>query len=74
MLSEGFRRLDDLRRLALSEARYRSLVESTDFFVMLLEMDGSYTYISPQVEQWTGHAPAEFYAASFLIARSLSKY
>ena len=29
---------------------------------MLLEMDGSYTYLSPQIEEWTGHAPEAFYA------------
>ncbi len=62
VLSEGFRRLDDLRRLALSEERYRILVETPNFVVMLLRPDGSYTYVSPQISEWLGYGPEEFYA------------
>ncbi len=62
VLSEGFHRLEDLRNLALSEERYRTLVETPDFIVMLLQPNGIYEYVSPQVEQWIGYAPEEFYA------------
>ena len=34
MLSEGFRRVEDLQQLALSEQRYRTLVETPNFVVM----------------------------------------
>jgi two-component system, NtrC family, sensor kinase len=61
-LSDGFQRLDDLERLAQSEARYRTLVETPDFVVMLLDRQGHYRYISPQVESWLGYKPEDFYA------------
>lgn len=60
-LSEGFRRMDDLRELARSEKRYRTLVETPNFVVMLLDTDGNYLYVSPQIEQWLGHTPNDFY-------------
>ncbi|MFT5373481.1 MAG: PAS domain S-box-containing protein, partial [Candidatus Latescibacterota bacterium] len=62
VLSEGFRRIGDLRSLALSEERYRTLVETPDFIVMLLKPDGTFQYISPQIKQWIGYAPEDFYA------------
>ena len=62
VLSEGFHRIGDLRSLALSEERYRTLVETPDFIVMLLDPNGVYQYVSPQVKQWIGYAPEEFYA------------
>ena len=37
MLSEGFGRLEDQQQLALSEASYRTLVETPDIVVMLLD-------------------------------------
>jgi PAS domain S-box-containing protein len=60
-LSEGFRRMEDLQELSRSEKRYRTLVETPNFVVMLLDADGNYLYVSPQVEQWLGHTPEDFY-------------
>jgi len=48
--------------LRKSEERYRTLVETPDLGVMLLNVDGQYQYVSPQVEQWTGYTSEEFYA------------
>ncbi|NKB70810.1 MAG: PAS domain S-box protein [Candidatus Latescibacteria bacterium] len=61
LLSQGFKRMDDLSRLALSEAQYRTLVETPDFVVMQLDSQGNYLYVSPQVRQWLGHDPEDFY-------------
>jgi len=60
-LSEGFRRREDLQQLALSEGRYRTLVETPNFVVMLLDVEGNYLYVSPQIEEWLGYSPEEFY-------------
>ena len=60
-LSEGFRRMDDLQELARSEKRYRTLVETPNFVVMLLDSDGSYLYVSPQIVDWLGYTPDDFY-------------
>ena len=61
VLSEGFRRVKDLQQLALSEQRYRTLVETPNFVVMLLDGEGNYLYVSPQTETWLGYSPREFY-------------
>ena len=61
VLSEGFRRMDDLEQLGLSERRYRTLVETPNFVVMLLDAESNYLYVSPQIEDWLGYAPDEFY-------------
>ena len=45
-----------------SEARYRSLVETPDIVVMLMDLEGQYLYVSPQVESFIGYKPEEFYA------------
>ena len=63
-LSEGFRRMEDLQELARSEKRYRTLVETPNFVVMLLDADGNYLYVSPQIEQWLGYSPEDFYQTS----------
>ena len=60
-LSEGYRRMEDLQQLALSEERYRTLVETPNFVAMLLDAEGNYLYVSPQIEDWLGYAPEEFY-------------
>ena len=60
-LSEGFRRMEDLQELARSEKRYRTLVETPNFVVMLLDSDGNYLYVSPQIEAWLGYSPEDFY-------------
>ena len=60
-LSDGFRRMEDLQQLALSEQRYRTLVETPNFVVMLLDAEGNYLYVSPQIETWLGYSPREFY-------------
>jgi PAS domain S-box-containing protein len=62
VLSEGFSRLDDLQRLAASEERYRTLVETPHIVAILLDTKGNYIYVSPNVEQVTGWQPEEFYA------------
>ena len=61
MFSEGFQRMEDLQHLAHSEERYRMLVETPDYVVMLVDLEGSYLYISPQTQSWLGYAPEEFY-------------
>lgn len=63
-LSEGFRRMEDLQELARSEKRYRTLVETPNFVVMLLDSDGNYLYVSPQIEAWLGYTPDDFYRTS----------
>ena len=63
-LSDGFRRMEDLQQLALSEQRYRTLVETPNFVVMLLDAEGNYLYVSPQIESWLGYSPREFYRDS----------
>ena len=61
VLSEAFRRLEDLERQARSEARYRSLVETPDHMVFLQDTNGRFLYVSPQTEAWTGYSIEEFY-------------
>lgn len=61
-LSSGFQRIEDLRRLALSEARYRRLIETPDFLVFLLDSEGNYIYVTPRVNEWLGRSPEDFYA------------
>ena len=60
VLSEGFRRLEDLEQLAASEQRYRTLVETPNLGVMLLEPSGRYIYASPKIEELTGYTPEDF--------------
>ena len=60
VISEGYRRLDDLRRAHESEERYRSLIETPDLIVAMYGTDGSLLYINPQVEKWTGYSPDDF--------------
>ena len=62
VLSSSFQRIDDLRRLALSEARYRTLIETPDFIVLLLDPAGNYVYVTPRVQEWLGLSPEDFYA------------
>lgn len=59
VLGMGFRRLRDLRHLVESEERYRTLVESTHFGVLLVRNDGTLDYVSPMVERLTGHASSD---------------
>ena len=69
VLSSGFQRIDDLRRLALSEARYRTLIETPDFIVFLLDPAGNYIYVTPRVYEWLGLSPEDFYADPQIGAR-----
>jgi PAS domain S-box-containing protein len=71
VLSEGFRRVDDLEHLAVSEARYRSLVETSDFVVMLVRPSGPYLFVSPQVTEWIGYDPEDFYVDSNILSKLL---
>ena len=61
VLAEGFRRVDDLEQMAQSENRYRTLVETPNFVVLLLDAEGNYLYVSPQIENWLGYTAEEFY-------------
>ena len=60
VLSEGFRRLDDLQRLAASEERYRALVETPHIVAMVLDKSGRFVYVSPNVERVTGWRQEDF--------------
>ena len=60
VVSEGYRRLDDLRRAHESEERYRSLIETPDLIVSMYRTDGALLYVNPQVEKWTGYSPEDF--------------
>lgn len=60
-LSTGLQRIEDLRNLSQSEARYRALLETPDFVVFVLNAKGHYTYASPQVQDWLGREPQDFY-------------
>ena len=62
VLSEGFRRIEDLRQLSLSEERYRSLVETPDFVVLQFSLNGNLLYVAPQMEKWLGYSPEELSA------------
>ena len=68
-LSDGFRRMEDLQDLKLSEQRYRTLVETPNLVVMLIDTEGNFLYTSPQIETWLGYAPADFYNDSSLMMR-----
>ncbi|MBL7041133.1 MAG: PAS domain S-box protein [Pirellulaceae bacterium] len=68
VLSEGFRRVEDLQQMAMSERRYRTLVETPNFVVMLLDPEGNYLYVSPQIEAWLGYSPAAFYQDAALVS------
>ncbi len=45
--------------LVSSEERFRNLVESTGDFVWEVNVEGLYTYVSPQVEKLLGYRPEE---------------
>ena len=62
VLSAGFQQLEQHQDLARAEARYQRLVETPDFVVMLVNPQGLYVYVSPQMENWLGYAPEAFYA------------
>jgi len=59
VLSEGFMRLDDIRRRAQSEALFRNLVETPDMVAVLMDGGGSILYASPKFEDWTGVSTEE---------------
>ena len=69
VLSDGLRRLEDLRELALSEKRYRTLVETPNLVVMLLDTEGNFLYVSPQIEQWLGYQPRDIYSDPDILMR-----
>ncbi len=68
-LSDGFRRAEDLKELTLSEQRYRRLVETPNLVVLLLDTEGNFIYVSPQIHKWLGHLPQDFYEDSNLLMR-----
>ena len=61
VLSEAFRRTGDLQELTLSEKRYRTLVETPNLVVMLMDIQNNFLYVSPQIEAWLGYEPRDFY-------------
>ncbi|MFA6110438.1 MAG: PAS domain S-box protein [Candidatus Latescibacterota bacterium] len=69
ILSHAFRRMDDLRQLTLSEKRYRTLVETPTLVVALLDVQGNFLYVSPQVRRWLGYDPEDFYRDAEIIRR-----
>ena len=73
VLSEGFRRLDDIRRRAESEARFRNLVETPDMVAILVDRRGRYIYASPKFEDWTGVPAEELYADPSLAEQLIFK-
>ena len=50
--------------LSESEARYRSLVESTSDWIWELDAEGRFSYASPQVEAMLGYTPEELIGKS----------
>lgn len=69
VLTDAFRRRRDLQDLALSEKRYRTLVEGPHLVVMLVDTEGNFIYISPQIQAWLGYEPEAFYRDSGLWQR-----
>jgi len=67
VLSDGFRRLGDLERLAASEARYRTLVETPQLGVLLLDLGGRCLYANPRMSEWTGYGPDVFCIDDYLV-------
>jgi PAS domain S-box-containing protein len=68
-LSDSFRRVEDLKELTLSEQRYRRIVETPNLVILLLDTDGNFTYVSPQIEHWLGYSPQDFYADPNILLR-----
>jgi PAS domain S-box-containing protein len=69
VLSEGFHRREDLQELTRSEKRYRTIVETPNLVVMLVDAEGNFIYVSPQIEQWLGYQPQEFYGDREILDR-----
>jgi PAS domain S-box-containing protein len=55
----GFAR--DLRARKREESRYRTLVETPNYVVIQFDPEGKYLYVSPQVKDWLGYTPEQFY-------------
>ncbi|MFT5374209.1 MAG: PAS domain S-box-containing protein [Candidatus Latescibacterota bacterium] len=60
-LSDSFRRVEDLKELTLSEQRYRRIVETPNLVILLMDTDGNFIYVSPQIERWLGYTPQDFF-------------
>ena len=50
---------DNLETIFEGEVRFRSLVESTNDWVWVVDRDGRYSYVSPQVKALLGYEPEE---------------
>lgn len=50
--------------LRQSEEKFRALVESTSDWIWEVDRDGTYTYVSPQVEELLGYKPEEIVGKS----------
>ncbi len=68
-LSDSFRRVEDLKDLTLSEQRYRRIVETPNLVILLLDTDGNFIYVSPQIERWLDYTPQDFFADPGLFLR-----
>jgi len=60
-LSDGYRRVEDLIDLTLSEQRYRRIVETPNLLIFLLDTTGNFIYVSPQIKPRLGYSPQDFY-------------
>lgn len=69
VLSEAFHRTGDLQELTLSEKRYRTLVETPNLVVILMDTQNNFLYVSPQIEAWLGYAPQDFYSDPAIFDR-----
>jgi len=68
-LSDSFRRVEDLKELTLSEQRYRRIVETPNLIILLLDSDGNFIYVSPQIERWLGYTPQDFFDDPNIFSR-----
>jgi PAS domain S-box-containing protein len=68
-LDEGLRRLEDIRQLDLSQARYRALVETPNLGVFLLDYAARIHYVSPKIEALTGYPSQNFYDDQRMVWR-----
>ena len=62
-LEEQHRKAD--MALEASEERYRGLVESLSDLVLIVDPNGSFTYLNPEFEKITGYSPRDFIGRSF---------
>ena len=57
------RRMEDILRA--SEEKYRTLVESIDQVIFRLDLEGTFTYVSPVVQKLSGYTPDDIVGSPF---------